>query len=224
MQQAYTQQSPNITYKLNLHRQDPYHDLNLKLIKTFEPLINLKIKYWDDDSYWYRGISRIADLNESNSDWVLYVDPDMVFSTGFFDTLQSSNLDCTKVNGTGRLSTNIANAYKAIDAEQYTDSPVPDAVDKTSKIGPMGRRRMIGVGCFQLINRPYVLGRGLQYCQTRRNKTRTRDSALNQPNLRTSSDRYLRRIISTNKLVVPTVYHLNHWRSKDALNDVTACY
>ena len=222
VQQKYTDIIPKITYKLNLHKNDPYHELNKKLIRTFENLVDLKIKYWDNDTFYYRGMSRNADIIEASKEWVLFIDPDMVFSTDFFDKLQSSNAMPSKLNGTGRWSTNIPRAYEIVNSEKYTDHPILDAARRTSNL-PIYYRRMAGAGNFQLINKPYLIDNDLTYCIPQSNGL-TFDVALNKSNRHTGSDKQLRRTIGINRLKIPPVYHLNHWRPADPLFSATECY
>ena len=221
-QQKYADIAPRITYKLNLHKNDPYAELNKKLIHTFENLVDLKIKYWNDDTFYYRGMSRNADILEASKEWVLFVDPDMVFSTDFFDKLQKSNLKRTNLNSVGRWSTDIPKAYEIVNSEKYTDHPISDAARRTSNL-PLYFRRMAGAGNFQLINKPYLTDNNLTYCIPQANGL-TFDIALNKPNRHTGSDKQLRRIIGINRLNVPPVYHLNHWRPTDPLFSATECY
>lgn len=198
----------NVTYKLNLYKDDPFHKLNLQLIDTFRNLVNMKVKIWDDWHFMHRGETRNADLVEATSEWVIFMDADVAFHPSFFNVINNANLKTDKMNVIRRFSTTIEDGYKLIDSQTYDDKPIADAVGKLTGL-PLKQSCNIGAGYFQLVNVDYIKSQKLEYSKWRDRSIKSRRG----PSYK--SDRYLRSKIGTFRTSIAPLYHINHYRLKD---------
>lgn len=198
----------SITYRLNLYKDDPFHELNLKLIKTFQNRIDLKVKIWDNPDFLRRGNTRNSDLKEATRDWIIYTDADVVFHPSFFNVINNAKIKNDKMNVIPRFNTTIEDGYKLIESHNYDDKPIEDSAKKMTEV-QLKKSCNIGAGYFQMINVDYVRSRKLVYNESR-------DRALDSKRGPTyKADRHLRRIIGLHKTSIAPLYHINHYRLKD---------
>jgi hypothetical protein len=206
----------NILYKLNIHKNDPFYKLNKHLISTFQSLVNLKVKIWDDERFFKRGDVRNLDLKEATKQWIIYADADVVFHPTFFSMINTISLKIDKMNVISRFNTSIDDGYSLVDSQRYEGQPIKKVVDRITKY-PLRQSCSIGAGYFQLVNVNFIRSKGFNYSERS-------DSALNSkrgPSYR--SDRHLRSLMGLNKIEIAPLYHINHYRLKDHKDVRLAC-
>jgi len=115
---------PAYSVRLNLHVQDPFADLNRRLVRTFKSQLDLKVVEWSNDAFFRRGANRNADLANAADEWLLFLDPDSVLDPQFLRRLSAAPLDPAKVNVMPRTTmTDFDIGYRLVDAETYEDQP-----------------------------------------------------------------------------------------------------
>lgn len=213
--------APPFTVKINLHKDDPFKELNDKLIKTFDPLLDLQVKIWKDIDFNFRGNTRNADLIEAKQPWVLFTDADMIFSTNLMAKLSQTHLAIDKVNVTPRVTmTDFTEGYILVDREEYENTPIKDAAEKLKNVTSLRANRSNGAGYFQLVNQKFLQDNNLTYC----NEPNKVDEPLTAPGqYRTRSDVILRNKLGKRVLRLPPFYHLNHYRKDDQRFDHKVC-
>jgi hypothetical protein len=206
----------NFTLRLSIHNNDPFRELNNKLISTFSNLIDLKVKIWTNDTFFRRGDVRNTDLVESSRQWIIFADADVIFDKSFFEKLNNITLIQNKMSVIRRFNTSIDDGYKLINSETY-NTYIKRPITKIMKF-PLQRSSSIGAGYFQLINADFVRNKGLKYSKD------TIDRPLIErrgPTYR--SDRQLRGILGLNRIDIAPIYHINHYRLKNKERIATGC-
>lgn len=200
---------PDFRVRLNIHRDDPFFELNRKLIQTFSPLLELQVVDWDSDSFFRRGHTRSVDLEECTAEWQLFLDPDGVCSPPFLAELMNQPLDPMKLSVAPRTTmTDFDIGYRLVDAEQYESTPIANAAEKCAAVDCLSRHRRGGAGYFHLVHPATVRSLGHSY------GTGRRDRPYNHPQgASTRSDKVLRKALGVQQhLNLPSFYHLQHWR------------
>ncbi len=124
-------------------------------------------------AYGRRGLVRNKQLHialyESEADWLLFNDADMVYHPNFFSHL--GNLlatgqhegvpyaECSKVLATYRDTMSFEDGYKVIDSELYDGCPIVNPYGKVqslAKVYPASHHKISGAGFFQLVNVPLL--------------------------------------------------------------------
>ena len=198
----------NFVFKLNIHKDDPFHKLNKQLIHTFQDLINLKVKVWNYEQFFRRSATRNADLVEATKQWIIYADADMIFHPTFFDVINKVSLKPDKVNVIPRYNTEIADGVRLINSQSYVDRPIKSVAGRLMKV-PLRQSSSVGAGYFQLVNVGFLRSEGLNYSMPS-------DRALNSrrgPSYH--SDKYLRSVLGLNRIQIAPIYHINHYRLRD---------
>ena len=155
-----------------------------------------------------RAIARNIQIKESQADWILFADCDMVYDSLFFSDLQKQLQNDlrneTRVMGADRLSLSIPFCIKYFE-EDKREYPceIENVADITSK-WPVWRTCGGGTapGNFQLAKMSIVRARGSRYSFRQRDRWR-----------RTASDRHFR-LVMKGRVQIKTKpqYHLNHDR------------
>lgn len=218
---------PRMSYVMSAHASDPYRARNVDLRKSFEGL--LQIQEWpvSDLTYGRRGHIRTRNLQNCQSEFLLYVDADVVYEPTFMAKLGArleQHRGNPKVLAAPRMSMSFEDGYRlvraATAAEMYID-PLPWAWERTAfmKTWPAAHGRISGAGFFQAIHVPTVrkfltekYGK-VFYCAPEWNKDHDtfKDTHI------TRSDRYFRMllggIVEAPELI--NQVHINHYRKHD---------
>ncbi len=157
---------PVLRIKLNIHKDDPFREFTDKLLSTFSPLLDFKIKIYNDQKFGCRGYTRNFDIKECTSDWILFTDADDVFHPQMFAQI-GSRLEGwkkeRKVITVPRYTMNKEEGYKLIDSESYNDLLIKNSFDRvfSKNIGFSGKGRAPGAGFFQLVNVKMIKSMGI---------------------------------------------------------------
>lgn len=148
---------PHLIIKINTYKDDPYKDLTVKLIKTFDKLLDLKVKEYDCENFGYRTYTRNFDVLEATSDWLLFTDADIVFHPDFFNRLLPSMEDVRNTNkiiSVSRYTMEFENALKLVDSLLYENSTIENSYNICHDTYPVTWSVCsvpIGAGFFQLV-------------------------------------------------------------------------
>jgi len=200
---------PSFQVRLHIHENDPFAELNERLVRKFACRLPLHVVRWTDQTFFHRGCVRNRDLARCRTDWLLFVDPDTVFSPGFLAALSRSRRDPRRVNIAPRTTMTDCNAgYELVDAEQYVETPVADAAARCAAVPCLRRDRWSGAGYFHLVHPESVRQTGAAYGRGTEDRRFDHDNGL-----RTPTDRKFRRGLGVHRLRrLPPFYHLQHWR------------
>lgn len=176
--------------------------------------LNIKETLMGDNEVDNRSLARTKQLKESNDDFILFADSDMVYDPLFFSDLKAqleTNLkDETKCMAADRVSLDIpfCTEYFEKDRNKYpmVVENVVDIVSKWPVYYISGRKR--GAGYFQLANVQLVKERGVEYGVARHDGFRKEDGFFT-----CKADRYFRiNLGGIAPIITKPQYHLNHQR------------
>lgn len=214
---------PKLSYVMSAHASDPYRSRNEGLLNAFPDL--LRIDEWpaDDLTYGRRGHIRTKNLQDTKSEFLLYVDADVVYEPTFMAKLAArleKHRGNTKVLAAPRLSMSFEDGYNLVKFAHYS-WPIVGSWKRAMemKTWPSAHGKISGAGFFQAIHVPTVrkflqdkYGR-VFYCAPEWN--RDHDTFTNTHITR--SDRYFRMvlggIVEAPELI--NQVHLNHYRKND---------
>lgn len=163
----------------------------------------------DSDDSNNRSIARRKQLNDTEADWIIFADSDMVYSTLFFQELtnqveseQFKNEE--KCIGADRISLNIPFCIDFFSSDTNEYPIVIENVEDKVKSWPVYRvgGKTIAAGYFQLANVRLIRERNLEYPVKRYDGLRTY-----------KADRAFRCVLGGRVgMDLPPQYHLNHSR------------
>lgn len=218
MLSALAQQSGNVPafrLRVDTYAPDPYYDLNAGLAECFDDLLEIQWVEHDNGIFGQRGMLRDQALQQSNADWLVFTDADMLFPPAFLDSLASCYLDDgefdEKFLGSYRIATTLAWA-DALMADSDFTKPIPDAFRTAhatweTEAGPCGRR--VGTGYFQMTRRVEALKRGRYWQRT----SGPRDVGLkDNAGGKYGSDVQFRKGWDITAVDLPPLLHLKHLR------------
>ena len=173
------------------------------------------IGYPDHERFQYRGFTRNDQLEQCDSDWMLWADTDMVYPPDFFSEVfrlletpeYKNNPHCLY---SARFSTTLKETNQLVDSFNYP-VVIPHPWDKVKDL-PGALRRNIGAGYCHLVNVAVLKNSSQPYYN---NPKKARDF----PWIRFAkarSDMYFRRRIGGQPIPLPVQYHLQHVRDSDA--------
>ena len=162
---------PNLSIKVNIHKDDPYKHITKSLIKTFDGLLDIKLKEYDCEEFGFRSYTRNFDIIETTSDWLLFSDADIVFHPNFFMeflVIMQQQFDKCKNTMTSvpRYTMGPEHGNSLVDSEVYTTLPIDKAFEKGFTTYPVewsgGTSVPCGAWYFQFMytefirNMPYI--------------------------------------------------------------------
>jgi len=223
------QEIPRIIVKLNLFSKiDPYSEITSKMIKVFDPLIELKIREYDNkEEFEKRGLTRNKDIEECFASWIFFSDADMIFHPEFFSDM--SNNYIKDWIGTGklisgpRIDVSIPVANDLINSKKY-ESGVIDKSFETCWNNREGYSRgghAPGAGYFQLVEVDYLRKNNITYCNPKRSGDRSyfdekgADMRSDMKFRRNFSDKLIMRKNHGDKEdqdILKPIIHLNHYK------------
>lgn len=214
---------PRMRYVMSAHASDPYRARNVDLLQSFDGL--LRIQEWPvgDLTYGRRGHIRTRNLLETQSEFLLFVDADVVYHPHFMAKLGArleAHRGNPKVLAAPRMSMSFEDGYHLAQSVSYA-FPIARTWERTSavKTWPAAHGRISGAGFFQAIHVPTVKKFLMEkygqvfYCAPEWN--RDHDTFTNTHITR--SDRYFRMllggIVEAPELIDQV--HINHYRKND---------
>jgi hypothetical protein len=163
---------PRIIVKLNLMSKiDPYAEITQKMVKIFDPLIELKVREYDKkEEFEKRGLTRNKDIEECSASWIFFSDADMIFHPEFFSDMSDNYVE--NWVGTGnlisgpRIDVSIVVANNLVDSREYNDKVIENSFDICwrNKEGYSKGGRAPGAGYFQLVEMDYLRKNNITYC------------------------------------------------------------
>jgi hypothetical protein len=218
---------PLFKIHIDTHAQDPWKEWNKKIWDVFgeTKLIPITMKEWNDDSFGLRAVVRQATMEVCDTPWLLFLDPDMVFSpeslASLWIRLSGEYANEHKVVGCGRFSQWVPDETEALLAMEDHTIPIKNAFGKVKTILPnVYRKGGWGVGFFQAINVPnYIAFRKTQDGDIRYvNKGyENRDANILNRNASTKTDRAFRiragGVVSLSHTPGLEIIHLQHPRT-----------
>ena len=206
---------PPLRVRIDTHVDDPYREHNAALRSIFGGLLNIQWVEHADAAFMSRGLLRDKDLQESEADWLIFSDADMVYPPHFLAQLALGYLDTGQHNDALLAICRNSPARNAVDAVIETadySAPIPDAFAKASALWSVADGRSsapIGVGYFQMVRRTEALKRGT-YCQNARPHDRPIGKKFGG---RSGSDCQFRSGWRIVKIDLPPLLHLRHARN-----------
>lgn len=180
--------------------------------------------YPDMNEIQYRGLVRNRQLQESNSDWILFADTDMTYDAHFFEDL------AIKLEGPLKNETRVISASRVSLDKDYCkkyfnelDKHVyPCVVEKSGELGswPVFQiSRNCGAGYFQLVNRKNVMDNcGGLYVDP----AECQDWSWFGKGQKANSDKQFRsRVGGIKRISTLPQFHLNHERDNEAGTHLT---
>jgi len=168
--------------------------------------------YPDHSILQYRGYVRNRQLAESDADWMIFADSDMVFPPGWFASLAKilrAKEDENRMMFTGRFSTPVADTNRLVDARDYP-CIIPMAWGQASELR-LKKRRNCGAGFCQIIS---VANMRETHGGIYANPKNSRDWPWRRRQ-KARSDVWFRRRVGKLKIKLPFLIHLNHIRDVD---------
>jgi hypothetical protein len=170
--------------------------------------------YPDTSDFQYRGWTRNRQLDETDADWILFADCDMVYPTDFFGVTgellrEDMYKDNPHVLHSARFSTTLDPTENLMEDFEYPEE-IKDAYNLVSYL-PGEVKSNIGAGFCQLVNvsllknsaKPYYCepGKKIDYPYSKFHKTK--------------SDQRFRRRLGREKIPLPLQYHMQHIRDNE---------
>ena len=161
---------PPFRVRIDTHVDDEFREYNTNLRRIFQPCLDIQWVEHDDGEFNYRGMLRDKALQESDADWLLFSDADMVYPPGFMAQLAADYLDTGEYDDAllaVRRNSPKRNHVDAMVAEAEYGGPIPDVYGKTLALWDVTTGQSsspTGIGYFQLCRRVEALKRGT-YCQ-----------------------------------------------------------
>lgn len=215
---------PSFKYFISTHCGDPYaEDLQRHAGLLPYPVTS---RYWNSDTFGERGHIRTTNLREETSEFILFVDADMVYHKHFMAKLgiaAARHRGQHKVLAAPRQSMAFEDGYDLVNQASYS-RVIPGAWDtaKAKKTWWSAHGRICGAGFFQLVHLPtireYLQKTYGEVCYV--NKGYHRDiNLLTRRGYLTPSDRSFR-LNAGGIIAAPELgdaLHINHWRHNDPL-------
>lgn len=193
------------------------------LAEYFGSRIQTRLSVWRDiEQFQYRGLVRNRQLQECNTEWLMFGDCDMVYHPEYFARLKAEldehHAAATYMLSSGRTSNPKEDTNALVDSVSLDPEPIVqgayERADRLTKI----RRRNVGAGFCQLINMQHAPHEGY-YVRPQENKDWNWGRGSNP-----RSDMQFRKRIGRNggaRQALPdwfskTAIHLNHDRDPDA--------
>lgn len=215
---------PQTRYIMSTHASDPYRERTAELLQSFGGVLEVQEWPLEDLSYGRRGHIRTRNLLRAQSEFLLYVDADVVYEPQFLAKL-SKRLEAhrgdPRVLAAPRMSMAFEDGYRLVNAVDYS-RPIQESTWELAtsvKTWPAAHGRISGAGFFQAIHVPSVKKLLMEkygqvfYCAPEWN----RDHDTFKDTHITRSDRYFRMllggIVEAPELI--NQVHINHYRKND---------
>lgn len=218
---------PTISIQMDTHKNDPFYKYNERILRTFSHRLDIKNNIWESSDYGKRGLIRNQNIIkcDPDTDWILFVDADLVFAKNFFSVLRNQLdefLGVERCLATYRYTMHPEVGDKLIDSEEYVDRPIHNTEGKVSSVPYywLGRRkRTVGAGYFQMADLKKLRERGLSYVD------RSRDRSVFDPkgNKFRTDQIFRKKCGGVLKIDVSNIWHLNHYRRRDPEFDENIC-
>jgi len=206
------QQQGNVPeIKINIsHIADNGNPTTEQLIAFFkERGLNIISTVIDSDDSKNRSIARKKQLNETDSDWIIFADSDIVYSNYFFQELSKQVetekfKDEPKCIGADRISLQIPFCIDFFNSDTNEYPKVIEDIENIVKTWPVYRvgGKDIAAGYFQLANVCLIRERNIEYPIKKYDGLRTY-----------KADRAFRCVLGGRiGMELPAQYHLNHSR------------
>lgn len=167
--------------------------------------------YKEMEDIMYRGQTRNHQVQDTDSDWIVFIDSDMVYSPTFFAEmkrlLEGEFKDNPRCLISRRRSTYLEETEKLVAQYEYP-CVIPSAFDTISKLDSKVKSN-VGAGYFHLAN-VELLRKNFQGLYCNPNKKRDRSWITGAPKAR--SDMVFRRKLGREKIPLPIQYHAQHTR------------
>jgi len=162
----------------------------------------------------FRGLVRNRQLRETEANWMLFADTDVVYPLDYFKLLTELLEGRFKNDGrclfSGRYSTNLEETEHLVDAMPYPQV-IPDAFNQANKL-PSVKRSNIGAGFCQIASVRAIRDKlGGLYVKPEKCK----DWSWDQRFQKAKSDQQFRRAMGKAKLPLPRQIHLQHIRDNE---------
>jgi hypothetical protein len=197
------------------------------LVKFFSDKLNVKSSLWEDfDRFQFRGLVRNRQLQECETEWLLFADCDMVYHQEYFERLteelERNHKQATYMLSSGRVSNPKEQANEMVnEVSEKTDfiqMAVKHAFEMADRL-PKIPRGNVGAGFCQLINKNHA-PHGGYYVKP----TENRDWSWKRRGSNPKSDMQFRRRLSAAggpRQALPAWFsdnaiHLNHDRDPEA--------
>lgn len=172
-----------------------------------------KTCYDNREVFQFRGKVRNEQLQDSNSDWLVYIDCDGVFSPDFFSILDKRVEiidDKCKCFYCARRSTGVPEGNSIIENIDVYPTIIERAYEKVNKT-QLYYERNIGAGYFQMIGRKELMKKFGHYVRPQN----CRDYQWENGGSRCRSDMQFRKMVGKVKLDLPQIIHIDHIRDKE---------
>lgn len=220
MLSALSQQAdpPAFRLRVDLSTHDPFGHLTPCLMRCFDGPMDIQWISHDGDDFLQRGFLRDQAMNESDAEWLLFSDADMIYPPEFLRDVSAKYLQGehdANIMSVVRHGSTVENADAIINAADYTE-PLPEAFvqahqawarhpHKTSLAG--------ATGYFQLCRRAEALSRGTYYRDAiNRDRPINLGIATDRRRGRTVSDCRFRQGWKVVEVDSPPLIHLAHVR------------
>ena len=129
------------------------------LVSLFSDRLHIKSSNWDDfNRFQLRGLVRNRQLQECETEWLLFADCDMVYHPEYFERLvnelEAKHPRATYMLSSGRVSNPKEQTNAMVDGDIY-DRPIGMAFGRAHML-PKIERRNVGAGFCQLINKVHA--------------------------------------------------------------------
>jgi hypothetical protein len=170
------------------------------------------VPYKDQSEFQYRGWTRNRQLEETDADWIIFADSDMVYPTNFFSLLAGKLKKDYKDNPhclySRRFSTTLKETKAVVESYLYPYN-VPAPHTQASEL-PGKLRGNVGAGYFQMANVKLlkknhgyyqIPGKKIDWSWEKRQKAK--------------SDMHFRKMLGREAIDLPVQIHLQHERDSD---------
>lgn len=210
---------PPFRLRVDLDLHDPYGHHTKGLMRSFHRLLKIHWIGHDGDDFLQRGFLRDQAIQQSDTDWLLFSDADVLYPPTFLRDLSARYLQGEyddKLLSVVRHSTSVRAADEIINAADYS-RPVPKAFGQAYRAcgeRPYKTSKARATGYFQLCRRDAALRTGLPYYRDAVNRDRpiNHDTGSGLRSGRSLSDCRFRIGWKVVKLDLPPLIHLMHIR------------
>jgi len=176
--------------------------------------LDVKASPWPDTSeFQYRGLTRNRQLEETDADWIIFADADMVYPKGFFATahelLAGSYWNNPHCLFSQRFSTELAPTERVVARFTYP-YVVPNAHDLAVQL-PGKLKSNIGAGYCQIANVRLLKHNFGHYQEPGKHI----DWNWEKKHQKAKSDQRFRRMLGGEAIPLPVQIHLQHERDSD---------
>lgn len=155
---------PNIKVSMDVCHADPFDSWNERIRHEFSTKLDLDINYHDEDTFKQRSNIRQMNLKNTDADWIIFCDGDLVFEDNFFAHLQMLCEEYCKVSaayGMKRLTTTIGKGNMLVDSMDYGSAIInPHSILSETSCSIQG---VVGAGFFQMVNVKYCKDNEIDY-------------------------------------------------------------